>query len=355
MAKKNKKNSPASENGDLPTNEEKKKEEPKKPYKRTYKRRAKPQYKPPSQLSFPQFLKLYPNDDTCLEVVFDMRYPPDENGLRLCTKCQKRTIHIRLIARKCYRCRNCRHHVYPLAGTVMEGSNTMLVVWFYAMYQFSICKNGISAKELQRALGVTYKTAWSIGIKIREALSAVDKDGMLFSGTVELDEALIGGKVRGGKRGWGAENKTCLFGIKERGGRVKVIAVNNRERETLFPLIKLHVEEGSKINTDEFKVYHTLNNEGYTHDTVVHSDYQWSKGETHTNSIEGYWSNLKKSILGTHTYVSPKHMQKYLCEFDFRHNNRNDLIFNQILKKVYGTPYNISVINTSANFSPKHK
>jgi transposase-like protein len=164
----------------------------------------------------------------------------------------------------------------------------------------------------------------------------VTDDGQQFSGTVEIDEALIGGRVKGGKRGWGAENKTCLFGMKQRGGNIKVIAVKNRERDTLFPIIRLNVAKGTMINTDEFKTYHTLSDEGYGHKSVVHSKYQWAQGETHTNSIEGYWANLKKSILGTHTYVSPKHIQKYLAEFDFRHNHRDGAIFEELLKKIYG-------------------
>ena len=105
--------------------------------------------------------------------------------------------------------------MYPLAGTVFEGSTTKLTTWFYAMYLFSTSKNGVSAKELGRALGVTYKTAWRIGHKIRELMKG-DADTVM-SGVVEIDETLIGGRMRGGKRAWGAENKTCLFGVIERG------------------------------------------------------------------------------------------------------------------------------------------
>ena len=281
-------------------------------------------------LSFGKFQKLFPDDDVCLGVIFNMRY----GGVNLtCPKCSKPTIYYRIKTRKCYECGECSNQIYPLAGTIMEGTTTDLTLWFYAMYLFSTSKNGVSAKELERALGVTYKTAWRIGHKIREIMGK--NEDRMMSGVVEVDEALIGGVVRGGKRGWGAENKTCLFGIIERGGKVKVTPVDNRERATIFPLITKHVEKGSVVNSDEFKSYHTLGDEGYDHRSVVHSKYQWAQGENYTNSMEGYWSNLKKSILSTHTYVSPKHMQKYLDEFDFRHNHRNnEVIFDEILKRV---------------------
>ena len=281
-------------------------------------------------LSFGKFRELFPNDDVCLGVIFNMKY----GSVNLtCTKCNNLTTFYRVKSRKCYECGQCGYQLYPLAGTIMEGSTTSLTTWFYAIYLFSTSKNGVSAKELERALGVTYKTAWRIGHKIREIMGN-DAD-IVMSGVVEIDETLIGGRVRGGKRGWGAENKTCLVGIMERGGKVKVTPTPNRERETIFPLVNRHVQKGSIVNTDEFKTYHTLGGEGYDHRRVIHSKYQWAQGENHTNSIEGYWSNLKKSILGTHTYVSSKHMQKYLDEFDFRHNNRKDkIMFNEILKRV---------------------
>jgi transposase len=281
-------------------------------------------------LSYAKFRELFPYDDVCLGIIFNMKY----GGTNLtCAKCNTASTYYRVKTRKCYECGSCRHQLYPLAGTMMEGSTTDLTTWFYAIYMFSTSKNGVSAKELERALGVTYKTAWRIGHKIRETMGK--GEDRMMKGVIEIDEALIGGVVHGGKRGWGAENKTCLFGIMERGGKVKVTPVENRERNTIFPLINKHVEKGSTVNSDEFKSYHTLGDEGYDHRTVIHSKYQWAQGENYTNSIEGYWSNLKKSILGTHTYVSPKHMQKYLDEFDFRHNHRsNEVIFNEILKRV---------------------
>jgi transposase len=157
---------------------------------------------------------------------------------------------------------------------------------------------------------------------------------MPLKGIVQIDETLFGGKAKGGKRGWGAAKKTCLFGMIERDGRVKVTVVPNRKNQTLIPIITQNINVGTMIHTDEYKGYGNLPAHGYGHQSVVHSKFQWKHGDCHTNNIEGYWSNLKKSIFGTHTYVSPKHLQNYLNEFDFRHNNRKEKIFDKIICKL---------------------
>ncbi|MDO7874233.1 IS1595 family transposase [Hymenobacter sp. ASUV-10] len=263
------------------------------------------------------FFRLYPDDDTCLEAIFQLRY----GHLTTCPNCgrARKRFH-RIKARKCYECRACHHQLYPLAGTPLAGSTTKLTVWFFAIYLFATSRNGVSAKELQRQLGVTYKTAWRMGQQIRELMVAQEATDL--QGVVEVDEALLGGVARGGKRGWGAANKTCLLGMIERGGQVLVIPVEKRNGATILPLVQEHVQPGTVVNTDEFQIYDKLPSMGYGHQTVVHSKYQWAQGEAHTNSIEGYWSNLKKSIRGTHTFVSPKHLPRYLAEFSFRHNHR---------------------------------
>lgn len=282
------------------------------------------------QFTIKDFFNHYTDDDVCLQEIFDLRY----REIYCCASCKTDNPKFyRIKKRKCFECGKCGHHIYPLAGTIMEGSTTPLVQWFFAIYLFASSKNGVSAKELERQLGVTYKCAWRIGHKIRELMGSGSKDKL--SGTVEIDESLFGGRVRGGKRGWGAENKVCLFGIIERGGKVRVIPIDNRQRETIFPIIEENIEKGSTVNTDEFKTYATLTELGYEHKNVVHSKYQWAQGDAYTNSIEGYWSNLKKSIFGTHTYVSPKHLPNYLGEFDFRHNNRKmPCMFKEIVNQI---------------------
>lgn len=280
------------------------------------------------KFTFKDFLERYPNDDACLEAIFQIRY----GNIECCPKCAVVNAKFyKMKARRCYACGECGHHIYPTADTIMYSSQTKLTSWFYAIYLFAASKNGVSAKELQRQLGVTYKCAWRIGHKIREGMK---RDGGKLSGEIEIDEALIGGAAEG-KRGWGAENKTCVFGVMQRGGEVRTTIVNNRQRNVLLPLIKQHIAKGSTIYSDEFRVYRALSSQGYIHKSVIHSKYQWTNGVCHTNSIEGYWSNLKKAILGTHTFVSRKWLQNYLNEFDFRHNHRKEKnMFDVILKEI---------------------
>lgn len=169
--------------------------------------------------------------------------------------------------------------------------------------------------------------------KIRSVMT--DEETLILKGIVEIDECLIGGKARG-KRGWGANNKVCVFGMIEREGKVRLEIVKNRKRETLLPIIHRTVEEKTTIYSDEFKIYRNLNNDGYKHESICHTNYQWSNGDCHTNSMEGFWSNLKKWIRGTHTWVSKKYLRNYLDEFCFRHNRRNEsveFVFNEILSK----------------------
>lgn len=271
----------------------------------------------------------YPTDDACLDKIFNLRF----GKMEACPKCGcSPARYARVKKRKCYECKDCLNQIYPMAGTVFEGSTTPLTSWFHVIFLFASSKNGVSGKEIERQIGVTYKCAWRMGHKVRELM---DEGDIMLQGIVEIDESLIGGKVKGGKRGWGAENKTCLFGMIEKGGKVKVTTVGGRTREILLPIIGNSVVEGTMIHTDEFKVYRSLESMGFEHETVNHSSYEWKKGDCHTNSIEGFWSNLKKSLLGTHTQVSAKHLQNYLNEFNFRHNNRKDVVmFNAILDRL---------------------
>ena len=165
------------------------------------------------------------------------------------------------------------------------------------------------------------------------------------SAPVELDESLFGGKKRGGKRGWGSENKTCVFGMVERAekdedgklitsGKIRTVVVPNRKAETLLPIIVEHVDEESTVYTDEFKGYRKLGREVEVHDQVNHGRYEWVRGDVHTQTIEGAWSIRKRSIKGTYTSVSRKYLQNYLNEFDFRHNHRKDCMFDAIMDNI---------------------
>ena len=158
-------------------------------------------------MTFKEFFEMFPTDDACLEHIMKTRY-----GLQhKCRKCERDSRFYRVSSERAYACQFCGDHVYPCVGTPFEASRTSLQTWFYAMYLFATTRHGVSAKELQRQLGVTYKCAWRMGHEIRKHMANIDgEDGL--SGLVEVDETYVGGK-RKGKRGRGAENKTVVFGM----------------------------------------------------------------------------------------------------------------------------------------------
>lgn len=263
-----------------------------------------------------QFFKQFPSDDVCLDHVMVARYGKEA----VCEKCGKNTKFHRLSNRNAYSCQVCGSHVYPCAGTLFENSRTPLQLWFYAIYLFSTSRHGVPAKELERQLGVTYKTAWRMAHEIRKHMGEVDGDAPL-SGDVEIDETYVGGKKEG-KRGRGAAGKTVVFGMMQRNGDVMTKVVENVKRSTLQPIIKENVEEGSTVHTDELTSYKTLGKEGYEHKTVNHGRGEYVRDDIHVNSLEGYWSNFKKSLKGTHIHVSKQHLEKYAGEFEYRYNSR---------------------------------
>lgn len=274
-----------------------------------------------------EFFERFPNDDVCLEHLMQTRY-----GTQItCTKCGKHGKFSRLARVPAYSCPWCGDHIHPMAGTPFERSSTPLQKWFYAMYLFTTSRHGVPAKEIQRQLGVTYKTAWRIGHEIRKYMALIDGDDNL-SGHIEADETYIGGRTHG-KRGRGAANKTVVFGMLERGGNIMTRIVPNVRRATLQDVLEEHVEVGSAISTDELLSYAKLALKGYIHSTVKHGSGEYVNGVAHTNGVEGFWSQLKRSIKGTHVHVSRQHLQKYLREFEFRYNMRKDqsLMFSRLL------------------------
>ena len=275
-----------------------------------------------------QFNKKYPDDDACLRDIFYRKYSLQAK----CSKCGNPFKYYRVRERKCYACQYCGNQVFPLANTIFEKSDTSLRSWFYAIFLFSVSKNGVSAKELQRQLGVTYKCAWRIANKVRLLFG---DDVKMLGNVVEVDETYVGGKHQG-KRGRGSENKTPIVGIAERKGAVTAKVTLNTRRSTVMPIIKEHVNINAEIMTDEFLTYQNLSKCGYKHQTVNHGRGQYVNGLAHTNTIEGFWSQLKRSIDGTYHCVSPKYLQEYVNEFSYRYNQRNTLspVFSLLLGRV---------------------
>ncbi len=264
------------------------------------------------------FFKRFPDDNACLIHLMNVRYGESLD----CPKCGKHGRFTQLKKMPAFSCAWCGHHIHPMAGTPFQASHTSLQKWFYAIYLFTTSRHGVSAKELQRQLGVTYKTAWRMGHEIRKYMGRVDGDDSL-NGHVEVDETVVGGHRKGGKKGRIAPGKTIVLGMLERGGSVMTKVVPNVRKATLEPHILENVGQLSTVSTDELPSYNRLGKLGYQHGSVNHSDEEWVRGIHHTNSIEGFWSQLKRSIHGTHIHVSGKHLAKYLVEFEYRFNLRH--------------------------------
>ncbi len=270
-------------------------------------------------LTTAQFFKLYPNDEVCLQHLFDVRFGQGYE----CPSCGRATRWYRIKAERAYSCQFCGHHLHPTVGTPFAKTRTPLQLWFYAIHLFTTTRHGVSGKELERQLGVTYKTAWRMADEIRKHMAAVDGDRQLggFMKRVEVDETFIGGKVD--MRDGPLSNKTVLFGAMEKGGEIVTEVAESRRAKALLPLVRKHVARHTELHTDENQAYRALGPKEYWHKTVNHSHLQWATASgTTVNGIEGFWRHLKASINGTHIWVSGKHLAKYAKEFEFRFNRR---------------------------------
>ena len=282
--------------------------------------------------TFKQFQAKFPNDAACLARIMEIKHGGTELS---CPGCGADSKFHRISKRRGFACQHCGHHIFPCAGTIFEKSRTPLTSWFFTMYLMTSTRHGVAAKEIERQIGCTYKTAWRMCHEIRKLMSQADNNDPL-SGHVEIDETLIGGRKKGGKRGRGAPGKTVVFGMVERDGDVRAGPVPNVQRVTLQPVIYANVQRGSVVSTDELATYSNLRKAPYLHGRVNHSAGEYVRGIHHVNSMEGYWSRLKNSIRGTHVHVSGRHLSKYVAEFSFRYNMRKDpsLMFDRLLGAV---------------------
>lgn len=274
-----------------------------------------------------QFDEQFPDDDTCLEHIFRVRWGERHS----CVKCGKDAKYYRVQKRRCYECEHCGHQVYPTVGTPFEKSRTPLKMWFFVMLMFTTTRNGVAAKEVQRATGVTYKTAWRMCNLIRRYMGYVDGDAPLGGpgrGIVEADKAFIGGKDKMGK-----DDKAVVLGLAERGGDVLTRVIAKRGEFHVTPPILEWVKPNTRIATDEAWAFRNLKDQGFQHGTVNHRNKEYVRGPVHTNTIEAFWAGFKRMVKGTHIWVSKKHLQTYLLEAEFRHNLRQTphLMFDALL------------------------
>lgn len=276
-----------------------------------------------------QFNKDFPDDNACLEHILKEHL----GATPKCPKCGNKGLR-KVVKRKAYSCSRCAHQIYPLSGTIFYKSATPLKDWFHAMYLMAGSKNGVAAKELQGQLGCTYKTAWRMMHQIR---SLMEQPGEKLSGVVEADETYIGGYRKGDT---GGHRKASVLGVVQRGGGVRAKHVDEVHATSILKNLAENVEFGSQLYSDEYSSYKKAKRLGIFHEAVNHSRHEFARGPVSTNTIEGFWGQMKRSMDGTYHAVSRKHLQKYLDEFSWRYSQRHSEIpaFVLLLNSVCGRP-----------------
>ena len=282
------------------------------------------------EYSLMEFMRQFPNDEACLQWLWRSKHSPD--GLRAdCPKCELPRPFHRVKGRPAWDCDYCGYHLHPTAGTIFHKSSTSLHLWFFAMYLMATTRCGISAKQLERELGVTYKTAWRMLNLIRNQLMDQEDDPPL-SGKVEMDETGYGGKPRLKDRSKNAseaaikkwEKKTTVFGMVERGGRVRAMPMEDRSALRLIGNARKCVLPSSMIFTDDWRPYRGIRDHFASHSRIRHNLGVYVDGDVHTNTIEGFFGLLKTGISGTYHAVSAKWLQGYLNEYVWRYNRRHE-------------------------------
>jgi transposase-like protein len=276
-------------------------------------------------MNLPDLIERFGDEERCRAYLEELRWA---RGVE-CPRCESRSIS-RISTRDQFDCDSCRYRFSVTAGTLFHDSHLPLWKWFLAVYLLCESKKGISSKQLQRMLGVSYKTAWYLSHRIRDAMG--DDEQPLLRGIIEADETYVGGKRRGVGRG-SLEGKTMVVGAVQRGGEVRLKVVDSNNRKTLHGFIRENVEDGTEaIYTDEWPAYSGLADEDTRHETVNHSAEEWVRGDVHTNSVESVWSLLKRGIVGSYHQLSVKHLPAYLDEMEFRFNGRdNPFLFRDTL------------------------
>jgi transposase len=283
-----------------------------------------------AKCTFKQFQEMYPTDAACLATLMEVNYGGTEI---VCPGCGVDTKFHPLQKRRAFVCQECGHHIYPAAGTIFHKSPTNLTKWFFVMYLMTSTRHGVAAKEVERQLGVTYKCAWRMCHEIRKLMASADYAGPL-KGHVEIDETWVGGANRKGGKGQGKRRskKTIVMGMVERNGMMRTGPVPDDTQNTLEPVILENVKWDSVVTTDGHLSYGDLGRT-YKHTAINHAAGEYARGIHHTNTIEGHWSQFKRSVKGTHVHISAKHMWKYCAEFNYRRNYRvsHMMMFNRLV------------------------
>jgi transposase-like protein len=269
----------------------------------------------------------FPNEEAAYKHLEQIRW----NGNVTCPHCGVVKTPYSLKGLGKFKCsdKDCGKKFSTISGTIFENTKVPLQKWFLAIYIATSHKKGISSLQLSRDLGITQKSAWFVLHRIREMLT--DKSPVMLKGNVSADETYVGGKLKNkhksqrtkAKPGRGSENKTMVFGLLQENGKVVNHMVKNADHKTLSQIMVDHVAEGSTLVTDGYHAYKRLASK-YNHVIVDHANDIYVVNGLSTNNLEGYWSLLKRGIIGIYHYVSPKHLHSYCNEFAFRYNTRED-------------------------------
>jgi transposase-like protein len=286
--------------------------------------------------SLPQLIKYFEKEETCIKYYEKLRW----NGNPVCPHCHSEKPYV---TTRGYKCSNneCNKKFTVKVGTIFENSKIKFQIWFAAIYLCTSSKKGISSVQLAEQLGITQKTAWFVLHRIREMLKNQAPQMLGGNGkTVESDETYIGGKEENrhthkrrsetnpelANDGSLYNKKKIVIGMVERGGKVVVKLIPNTKAENMVPFIQDNVAQGTHVCTDEASAYNQLHRL-YSHSTVTHSLRVYKVGNTHTNTIENFWSVLKRGLYGIYHQVSEKHLERYLNEFTARYNSRENSSF----------------------------
>lgn len=269
------------------------------------------------KMNLPELIDRFHSEDKCRAYLEGLRWP---DGVE-CPRCGSRRIS-RIKERGQFDCDSCRYQFSVTAGTIFHDSHLPLNKWLLATYIICESKKGISANQMKRMLGVSYKTAWYLSHRIRAAMK--DAVPAQLRGTVEIDETLIGGRRQHVGKGYRG-NKSIVIGAVQRGGdvRLRVLERANKRHAQRFIREAVH-DDAERLMTDEALIYQGIGDHNTTHETVHHKAEEWVRADVHTNTVEGVWSLFKRSIVGSYHHLSAKHLPAYLDEMAFRFNNRDN-------------------------------
>lgn len=275
-----------------------------------------------STFTYSQFLEMFPDNDACLEYLKERFYADGTE----CPKCGKASKFHRIRGRSAYSCQYCGHHVFPTAGTIFHKSTVSLQLWFFAIYLMSSTRCGISAKQLEREIGVTYKTAHRMFKQIRSMLS--DDGESPLSGDVEVDESAYGGKPRAyaqrNKHGYlRIAYRPSVLAMVERRGRVRPRIIGSRSAHDIGPVVRKHILPDSMLFTDEYPAYLRIGPHFRGHKRIKHKAQLYAIGDTHTQTVEGFFGLFKNGVRGVYHSISVEYLQNYLDEYAFRYNRRH--------------------------------